>query len=195
MKKILFALTLTFTAVLSALPIAIVDMEAVLAHHPNTPNDKKLLEDTLADFTKERDALREALKAKQADFDKQLKEAQNPMLAPAKVEELRKQCEAKYAELQQESEAAERKMASRSRELSDLEARLVKRTAQAIQAQIAAYAKEKGYSVVVYKNAVAYSEPTLDITNPIIVLCGGQPDKVDKAKESKELKAPEKLNP
>ena len=95
MKSALFALSLFIAAATFAQGMAIVDMEAVLARHPNTPNDKKLLEDTLAEFSKERDTLRETLNAKRADLEKQVKEAQNPMLAPAKVEELRQQCEAK----------------------------------------------------------------------------------------------------
>lgn len=192
MKRCLCAFALVCAIGLSAAAVdvpevVVVDMEVVLAHHPNTPNDKKLLEDTLAEFTQERDALRDAIKAKQADLEKQVKAAQNPMLAPAKVEELRKACEAKYAEIQRDTDAAEQKMASRSRELSELEARLIKRTSQEIQAHIAAYAKEKGYRLVVYKNVVPYAAPELDITDLIIVLCGGRPDKKPTAMPAEAL--------
>ncbi len=192
MKSALFALSLFIAAATFAQGMAIVDMEAVLARHPNTPNDKKLLEDTLAEFSKERDTLRETLNAKRADLEKQVKEAQNPMLAPAKVEELRQQCEAKYTELQRESEAAEQKMAGRSRELSELEARLIKRTTQEIQAHITAYAKKRGLDAVIYKNAVAYVKPALDITEPIVMLCGGKSEPKDTSKGAEELKAPAK---
>lgn len=192
MKHFVCALGLLAAAAVWAEPlsIAVVDMEAVLAHHPNTPNDKKLLEDTLAEFTQERDALRDALRAKQEDLEKKVKEAQNPMLSPAKVDELRKACEAKYAEIQREGDAAEQKMAGRSRELSELEARLIKRTTQQIQTQIDAYAKEKGYSLVLYKNVVPYVTPELDITDRIIVLCGGMPETKPAAKPVAAPKAP-----
>lgn len=191
MKQFLLCCALAGAAVLSAASvpsIVVVDMEAVIAHHPNTPSDKKLLEDTLAEFSQERDALRSAIKAKQAELEKQLKEAQNPMLAPAKVEEMRKACEAKYAELQRDTEAAEQKMAGRSRELSELEERLVKRTTKEIQAHIEAYAKEKGFQVVLYRNMVPYVVPERDITDLIIVLCGGKPEPKDPSKGADELK-------
>lgn len=197
MKHFVCTLGLLAAAAVWAEPltIAVVDMEAVLAHHPNTPNDKQTLEYTLAEFTQERDALRDTLRAKQEDLEKKVKEAQNPMLSPTKVEELRKVCEALYAEIQREGEAAEQKMAGRSRELSELEARLIKRTTQQIQTQIEAYAKEKGYSLVLYKNVVPYVTPELDITDRIIVLCGGRPDTKPAVKPVAASKAPVAAEP
>ncbi|MGN0890696.1 MAG: OmpH family outer membrane protein [Candidatus Spyradenecus sp.] len=191
MKTLLCACALgcALTAAAASVPsIVVVDMEAIIAHHPNTPNDKKLLEDTLAEFTQERDTLRAAIKAKQSDLEKQVQEAQNPMLAPAKADELRKACEAKFREIQRDTDAAEQKMAGRSRELSDLEDRLLKRTTKEIQAHIAAYSKEKGFQVVLYKNMVPYVTPERDITDLIIVLCGGKPEPKDTSKGADELK-------
>lgn len=191
MKTLLCACALgcALTAAAASVPsIVVVDMEAIIAHHPNTPSDKKLLEDTLAEFSQERDALRAAIKAKQADLEKQVQEAQNPMLAPAKADELRKACEAKFREIQRDTDAAEQKMAGRSRELSDLEDRLLKRTTKEIQAHIAAYSKEKGFQVVLYKNMVPYVTPERDITDLIIVLCGGKPEPKDTSKGADELK-------
>lgn len=189
----LSAVAALMTMAAFAQSIAVVDMEAVLAKHPNTPNDKKLLESTLADYTKERDALRAALEAKQADLEKQMQEAQNPMLAPAKAEELRKACQAAFEGIENDRRAAEAQMAERSRTLSEMERKLIKRSTDEIQAHIDAYAKEKGYDLVVYKNMVAYVRPGQDITDRIIVLCGGVPDKKDTSKSAKELKAPERM--
>lgn len=193
MKTKLLALAALCACAVSASTVAMVDMEKILEQHPNTPNDKQLLETTLAEFSKERDTLRAAIEAKQATLEKRAKEAQNPMLAPAKAEELRKSCEALYVSIQRETEAAEQKMAGRSRELSELEARLIKRTSKEIQAHIAAYAKEKGYDMVVYKNVVPYIKEELDITNQIIVLCGGRVEKEDTSKAADELAEPEKF--
>ncbi len=183
----LSAATLLLAVAAFAKGIAVVDMEAVLAKHPNTPNDKKLLESTLADYTKERDALRAALEAKQADLERQMQEAQNPMLAPAKAEELKKACQAAFEGIESDRRAAEAQMAERSRTLSEMERKLIKRSTDEIQAHIAAYAKEKGYDLVVYKNMVAYVRPEQDITDRVIVLCGGIPDKKDTSKPAKEL--------
>lgn len=194
MKTKLFTLAALCACLLSAQTVVTVDMEKILESHPNTPNDKQLLETTLAEFSKERDTLRDAIEAKQAELEKRVKEAQNPMLAPAKSDELRKSCEALYTTIQRETDAAEQKMASRSRELSELEARLIKRTSKEIQAHIAAYAKEKNYDMVVYKNAVPYVKAGLDITDQIIILCGGLPEKKDTSKGADELAAPETFN-
>lgn len=193
MKTKLLALAVLCACAVSAQTIAMVDMEKILERHPNTPNDKQLLETTLAEFSKERDTLRATIESKQAELEKRIKEAQNPMLAPAKADELRKSCEALYNSIQRETDAAEQKMAGRSRELSELEARLIKRTSKEILAHIEAYAKEKGYDMVVYKNAVPYVKKNLDITNQIIVLCGGKPEKVETSKGADELAAPEKF--
>ena len=173
-----YALTLTIAFVMTAISfakgIAVVDMEKILEAHPNTPNDKKLLETTLDEYSKERDALRKVLEEKQAALEKMVKNAQNPMLAPAKAAELKKSCEAAYQELEKARDSAEMQMQQRSRELSDLERRLIKRTTEEVNEQIAAYAKAQGYDAVIYKNVVPYVAAELDITQTVIELCGGK---------------------
>ena len=89
---VLLAVAALFSVTAWAKGIAVVEMEKVLEAHPNTPNDKKLLETTLEDYSKERDALRKVLEEKQAALEKMVKSAQNPMLAPAKAAELKKTC-------------------------------------------------------------------------------------------------------
>ena len=172
-------LTLTVAVVMTAFAfakgIAVVDMEKILEAHPNTPNDKKLLETTLDEYSKERDALRKVLEEKQAALEKMVKNAQNPMLAPAKAAELKKACESAYQDLEQARDNAEMQMQQRSRELSDLERRLIKRTTEEVNELIAAYAKEQGYDAVIYKNVVPYVADELDITQTVIGLCGGKP--------------------
>lgn len=189
------AMTALFTAAALAKGIAVVDMEAILEAHPNTPNDKKLLETTLEEFSKERDNLRKLLDEKQAELEKKVKNAQNPMLAPAKATELKKACEAAYQELEQARDNAEMQMQQRSRELSDLERRLIKRTSEEVTAQIKVYAEAQGYDAVVYKNVVPYVSEDLDITQEIIALCGGKTVKKDTSKAASELAPPAKVTP
>ena len=157
MQRLLLALSLLLPASLAlAQGVAIVDMEAVLANHPNTPNDRKTLESTLADYTKERDALRADLDRRMADLEKERAEAQNPMLAPAKAEELRQTVEAKLRTLQDDFRRADAQMQERTRTLQEMERRLINRTTDEIEAHIATYAKEKGLDLVLYKNAAAF---------------------------------------
>ncbi len=175
MKKSLTLAALFAVTVALAQSIVVVDMEEVLARHPNTGGDKKVLESTLEDYTQERNALRAELDRKQADLERKIKEAQNPMLAPAKAEELRKACEIAFRQLEQDQVAAENKMAERSRQLAEMEKRLVKRTSDEILRKISDYAILQGYDLVLYKNLVPYVTTELDITDKIIVLCGGKP--------------------
>jgi Skp family chaperone for outer membrane proteins len=182
-------------------------MEAILEAHPNTPNDKKLLETTLEEYSQERDTLRKVLEEKQAALEKMVKNAQNPMLAPAKAAEMKKSCEAAYQDLEKARENAELQMQQRSRDLSELERRLIKRTSEEIAEHIKAYAKAQGYDAVIYKNVVPYVAAELDITQTIITLCGGKatsaadqkatakpaPKQKDTSKAGSELAPPAKL--
>ncbi len=190
MKKSFTLAALLVVASAIAQSIVVVDMEEVLAQHPNTPSDKKVLEATIADYTKERNDLRANLEQKEAELERMIKEAQNPMLAPAKAEELRKACEYAYRELERAQMAAEAKMAERSRQLSEMEARLIKRTSEEIQLTIAKYAEVQGYDIVLYKNVVPYVKADYDITNEVILLCGGKLKTPDLGTPAEELKAP-----
>ncbi len=192
-KSFTLALCLAVASAI-AQSIVIVDMEEILAQHPNTPNDKAMLESTLKDYTQERNTLRATLERKEAELEQKIKEAQNPMLAPAKAEELRKACEFAFRELENERAAAESKMAERSRQLAEMEKRFVKRTSEAVQLTIAKYAEVQGYDMVLYKNVVPYVKPELDITNQIILLCGGKLKVTDLGTPAEELKAPLKAD-
>jgi Skp family chaperone for outer membrane proteins len=183
MKALLMTLCVACTAMLSAAKIAVIDMEVILEAHPNTPNDKKLLETTLEDYSAERDALRAQLEEKQAALEKMMQSAQNPMLAPAKVAELKAKCEKAYQELDAQRMKAEDQMQARSRELSELERRLIKRTSEEVLEHVKAYAKEKGIDAVLYKNMVPYMVDELNITDEIITLCGGKKPAAPAAKK------------
>lgn len=193
MKSILMLTFMAAVTAVSAQKIAVFDMEAVIAKHPNTPKDKEQLEMTMADYTKERDTLRADLSAKEEALRKKFQESQNPMLAPAKAEELRQACMAMQNELEQAAISAENQMRRRSQDLAELEQRLIRRTSDEIIQLVSAYAKEKGFDLVLYKNVVPYCADSLDITDEAIVLCGGMPDRKDTAKDGKDLPPPEKL--
>lgn len=191
MKTLLTTACIALCAmVASAKGFAVIDMETILEAHPNTPNDKKLLETTLEDYSEERDVLRAQLEEKQSALEKMVQNAQNPMLAPAKAAELKAKCEKAFKELEEQRARAEEQMQARSRELSELERRLIKRTSEEVLEHVKAYAKAQGYDAVMYKNMVPYVVDELDITDEIITLCGGKPKA--KAKEKTEKAAPVK---
>ena len=176
MKHTLTAsLSLLFAAAAMAQSIAVIDMEAVIEAHPNTPNDKQQLEMTLADYSKERDALRAELKKISDDLSKRVRDAENPMLAPAKAAEMKRAAEAAFEDFRNRQAKAESQMQQRSRDLGDLERRLIRRTSDEIRATVKAYAEKQGYDAVLLKNATLYAVPALDITDRVITLCGGTP--------------------
>lgn len=167
--------TFAWMAVLSASAalaqsIAIVDMEAILAVHPNTPGDKKQLELTLSDYSKERDTLRANLEKMDAEVGKLAKDSQNPMYAPEKQRQLREDAMKLNDQLQAATRDAEMQMEKRKRDLQELEARLLKRTGEEIIAVVNAYAKDKKIDLVLYKQAVAFRVDSMDITEPVIAL-------------------------
>lgn len=172
-------LTLLFSLLLSAslalaTNVVSVDMAVVLEHHPNTPSDRQLLKDTYDDFSKKRDALSDEVTALQEALAQMVKEAQNPMLSAARSEELRNAAEAKYRELEEKKTSAEEEMRQCTRSYEELNSRLSRRTVKDIQEKIAAYAKEQGYDIVLDRASVPYVTPACDITNTVIVLCGGK---------------------
>ena len=160
MKTSLLALALALPCALLAHTVAVVDMERVLANHPNTPNDQKTLEATLADYSKERDALRVDLERLADERDQTLKDAQNPMLAPAKAEELRQKAAQQERALQEAAQRAEAQMAERSRTLTEMERRFIKRTTDEIQAHIKAEAEKKGSTLSSTRTPSPTSSPT-----------------------------------
>lgn len=166
-RTMLSTLLVLATSALFAQNVAIIDMDSLLRNHPNTPNDKKQVELTLQDYSTERDTLRKELESKDAAIGNIIKEIQNPMFGEEKKKQLGEEGEKLRQQLIADTQAAEQKMQQRSRDLQDLESRLIKRTGEDIQAVVKEYAEKRGYDVVYFKAAVVYAKESVDITKQI----------------------------
>lgn len=180
---------------LMAQKIAVVDIDLVLEHHPNTPNDRQTLELTIEEYATERDALLEDIKKREEELERIAKQMQNPMLAQGKVDELRKKGETLFAELNQTKQNAEMQVAKRRKDLQELDARLVRRSTKDVVEKIGAYAQEEGFDMILDKRNVPFVIDTLDVTNAIIKRCGGippvkKPAETPAAAEAPVLEAP-----
>ena len=92
----------------------------------------------------------------------------------------------RYIAARQDLEAEVRRYQS---ELSDLESRLMKLQTEEIRAKITAYAKEKGYDMIIDSTMLAFSKESLEVTDDILRAMNVDPAK---RKELKEEKSEEK---
>lgn len=168
--------------------IAVVDLEELVSLHPNTAADKKLLEQTLKEFTAEKDELRERFEKARDAFEEAVKEVQNPALSEkakrkAEDEALRR----RTAALNAEREMSERVRALQ-RQLTEQEVRMLKRTASEIEDAVAGYARARKIDLVLQLpgeklgavSGVLYAAPPLNITTNIMTLLGIRPEAAEK---------------
>ena len=159
------------------LKIGIVDMEKLVKAHPSTEADRKLLEETAKDYGERRDAMRSHVEAAARAFEAAAKEARNPALG----DKARQRLEDEARQKRDEAMAAEReyteKMREMQRELNESQARMLRRTYTELQAAVADYARENGYTYISEApsgdkanspSSVVYYDPSLDITKAIM---------------------------
>ncbi|MDO5462387.1 MAG: OmpH family outer membrane protein [bacterium] len=194
MKKQLTLLSALLCSMLMAQTIAVVDVDTVLEHHPNTKGDRQTLELTIEEYATERDALLADIKKREEELEALAKQMQNPMLAQTKIAELQKKGETLFAELNQVKQNAELQVAKRRKDLQELDTRLVRRSTKDVVEKIDAYAKEKGYDIILDKRNVPFVKATYDVTNDIIIRCGGTLPKETPVTEEKNLEQPAKVS-
>lgn len=194
MKKQFALLSALLCTTLMAQKIAVVDIDTVLEHHPNTKGDRQTLELTLEEYATERDGLLADIKKREEELEALAKQLQNPMLAQTKLEELQKKGETLFAELNQAKQNAEIQVAKRRKDLQELDARLVRRSTKDVIEKIDAYAKEQGYDLILDKRNVPFVTNAYEVTNDIITRCGGTLPKTTPTVEEKPLEQPAKVS-
>jgi len=164
--------------------IAVVDLEELVSLHPNTAADKKLLEQTLKEFTAEKEELKERFEKARDAFEEAVKEVQNPALS----EKAKKKAEDEALKRRTAALNAEREMSERvralQRQLTEQEVRMLKRTASEIEDAIAGYARAKKIDLVLQLpgeklgavSGVLYAAPPMNITTNIMKLMGIRPE-------------------
>lgn len=188
---ILAATCLAGAATAQSTALAVVDLEELVRLHPNTTADKKLLEQTLKEYSGQKEQLQSRADAARKAFEAAVKEVQNPALSEkAKKRAEEEAMEKRSAALEAEREFSET-VRSLQRQLTEQEIRMLKRTTGEIETAVAAYAKAKQIDLVLQlpgeklgaASGVMYSAPALNITTNIMTLMGIRPapPKVDDA--------------
>ena len=164
--------------------IAVVDLEELVRLHPNTASDKKLLEQTLKEFTSQKEQLQTRFEEARKTFEEAVREVQNPALS----EKAKKKAEDEAMARRTAAVEAERELTetvrSLQRQLTDQEVRMLKRTTGEIEEAITAYAKSKKIELVLQLpgeklgavSGVLYAAPPMNITTNIMKLMGIRPE-------------------
>ncbi|MDD5707501.1 MAG: OmpH family outer membrane protein [Kiritimatiellae bacterium] len=190
-------------AVAAGPTIAVIDLEDLVRLHPNTASDKKLLEQTLKEFTAQKEQLQEQLQNTRKAYEAAAKEADNPALGEKARQKLSEEASRKRGE----AVAAEREYSetvrSLQRQLTDQEVRMLKRTTGEIEDVVAAYAKTNGLQLVLQLpgrkmgtvSGVLYADDALDITPAIMRQMGIKPQPEEPAQEDDEAGSPTGTRP
>lgn len=164
--------------------IAVVDLEELVRLHPNTTSDKKLLEQTLKEFTAQKEQLQSRFETTRKAFEEAVREVQNPALS----EKAKKKAEDEAMTRRTAAVDAERELTetvrSLQRQLTEQEVRMLKRTTAEIEKAVAAYAKAKQLDLVLQLpgekmgavSGVLYAAPPMNITTNIMKLMGIRPE-------------------
>ena len=170
---------------LADMKIATVNMVDLVKLHPSYESNKALLKSTDKDYKAKLDKRQDEIKAIADEGKKAQDDLSNPMLsasAKASAQKALEGVQRRYIAARQDLETEVRRYQS---ELSDLESRLMKLQTEEIRAKITAYAKEKGYDMIVDSTMLAFSKESLEVTDDILRAMNVDPAKRKALKEEK----------
>ena len=170
---------------LADLKIGTVNMVDLVKLHPSYESNKALLKSTDKDYKAKLDKRQDEIKAIADEGKKAQEDLSNPMLSASAKASAQKKLEGvqrRYIAARQDLEAEVRRYQS---ELSDLESRLMKLQTEEIRAKITAYAKEKGYDMIIDSTMLAFSKESLEVTDDILRAMNVDPAKRKTLKDEK----------
>ncbi len=169
--------------------MAVVDLEELVRLHPNTASDKKLLEQTLKEFTGQKEQLQTRVESTRKDFETAVREVQNPALSEKAKKKAEEEALAKRGTAMDAEREFTETVRSLQRQLTEQEMRMLKRTTAEIEEAVSAYAKSKNLQLVLQlpgeklgaMSGVIYAAPPLNITTNIMKLMGFRPAPAEEA--------------
>ena len=186
MKTLMIAICAALSlSALADMKIATVNMVDLVKLHPSYETNKALLKSTDKDYKAKLDKRQDEIKAIADEGKKAQEDLSNPMLSASAKASAQKKMEGvqrRYIAARQDLEAEVRRYQS---ELSDLETRLMKLQTEEIRAKITAYAKEKGYDMIIDSTMLAFSKESLEVTDDILRAMNVDPAKRKTLKEEK----------
>ena len=157
--------------------IATVSMVDIVRLHPQHASNRELVKTTDRDYKAKLDAMQESMKALADEGKKAQEDMSNPMLSATAKQDAKKKLDGiqqKFIAEQQEFRMSAQRFQN---DLADLESRLIKLETDDIRKKVAAYAKEKGYDLVVDSSTLAYGAENLDVTDDVLRSMGLDPAK------------------
>ncbi len=156
--------------------IAVVNVSRVMQAHPETAQAEDLLSKEAEEFEAEKKASIEKLKAMHAEFEETKKQASSRVLSEAGKEEKVAEAREKLIALQEAEQEVRMRSRDRQAQLAELGDRMRRRIVEKILTLVDAYAKDKGYTLVLDTSnrglngveSVVYASDALDITDAII---------------------------
>ena len=186
MKTVMIAVCAALSlSALADMKIATVNMVDLVKLHPSYETNKALLKSTDKDYKAKLDKRQDEIKAIADEGKKAQEDLSNPMLSASAKASAQKKMEGvqrRYIAARQDLEAEVRRYQS---ELSDLESRLMKLQTEEIRAKITAYAKEKGYDMIIDSTMLAFSKESLEVTDDILRAMNVDPAKRKELKDEK----------
>ena len=186
MKTVMIAVCAALSlSALADMKIATVNMVDLVKLHPSYETNKALLKSTDKDYKAKLDKRQDEIKAIADEGKKAQEDLSNPMLSASAKASAQKKLEGvqrRYIAARQDLEAEVRRYQS---DLADLEARLMKLQTEEIRAKITAYAKEKGYDMIIDSTMLAFSKESLEVTDDILRAMNVDPAKRKTLKEEK----------
>lgn len=178
MKKTLFGVVLALSCAASAgVKIATVDIMKLARNHADYERNRSFLSGKDKDLKEKLDSIKAEGETLQAEGRKMAEQFRNPMLNAKMKADLEK----KLSDIQQKLLAIEQRYRAEGmrgrQDIQEDENRMLKATTDDLRRRISAYAKEKGYNLVLDKNAVPYCDQTFDITDAVLKTMGVDPAK------------------
>ena len=178
MKKSIIAIAVAAALAASAdMKIGTVNMMQLVRLHPSYETNRNLIKSTDKDYKAKLDGKQDSLKAIADEGKKAQEDLNNPMLSAAAKAEAQKKLEGvqqRFLAAQQDLRAAAQHYQN---ELSDLESRLLKLETEDIRAKITAYAKDKGFDLILDASMLGYAKESFDVTDDILKALGVDPKK------------------
>ena len=191
MKKLVIALALVPALAMAELKIGTVEIGILIRNHKSYETNKRFLNDSEKETQARLDSMRKDLEKIQADGQKLAEEAQNPMLAAGRRQELEKQ----LIEIQKKFVSGQQTLRNEAmraqQDLQSTEAKFQKIMGDDLRKVISEFAATNGYDLVIDTTVIPYSNKSLDVTDGVLKLMGVDPEKAVKPGKEEEKKSDE----
>ena len=158
--------------------VAVVDFKRVVKLHPNTAEDRKVMETVYNSLKEEGDAKAAKVSKAVKEFEDAAREAQSPALSDAARKKADEDAKRKYDLAKTESDELKQLEDLHRMQLSERERKLLSRTTEAIREVVKKIATERKIKAVLPTAPVLYYDKTLDITPDVLKALGVDPNAV-----------------